>query len=135
MSPDFRSRETENALPVVVILTAVPVEYQAVKACVEDIKEDETEDVFSVYILSFENGSYYIGHSRELKGRMLEIRNDPTVLGFGMDPKLQYFEIHSNLQSAMNREAEIKKLYQNNSREISGMISHFTGLIKELDFD
>ena len=41
-------------------------------------KENEKEDVFYVYILNFDNGSYYIGHSRELKGRILEIRNIKT---------------------------------------------------------
>ena len=38
------SRETENALPVVVILTAIPMEYQAIVAYLDDIKEDKTED-------------------------------------------------------------------------------------------
>lgn len=38
------SSETENVFPVVVILTAIPVEYQAVKVCVEHTKEDIAED-------------------------------------------------------------------------------------------
>jgi predicted GIY-YIG superfamily endonuclease len=89
---------------------------------------------FYVYILNFDNGSYYIGNSRELKDRLLEIRNDSNISGFGKEPKLQYFEIHQNRQSAMLREAEIKEIYKNNNREISRMIAGFHELVGELDF-
>jgi predicted GIY-YIG superfamily endonuclease len=98
-------------------------------------KEDEKEDVFYVYILNFDNGSYYIGHSRELRGRILEIRNDNNISEFGKEPKLQYFEIHPNRQAAMIREAEIKEIYKNNSREIPRMITRFSNLVKELDYE
>ena len=98
-------------------------------------KEDEKEDVFYVYILNFDNGSYYIGHSRELRARILEIRNDNNISDFGKEPKLQYFEIYPNRQAAMIREAEIKEIYKNNNREIVKMISRFRDLVKELDFE
>ena len=97
--------------------------------------EDEKEDVFYVYIIVFDNGFYYIGHSRELRGRILEIRNDNNVSDFGKEPKLQYFEIHPNRQTAMIREAEIKEIYKNNNREISRMITRFSDLVKEMDFE
>lgn len=98
-------------------------------------KEDEKEEIFYVYILNFDNGSYYIGHSRELRGRMLEIRNDNNISEFGKEPKLQYFEIHPNRQASMIREAEIKEIYKNDNREISRMITRFSNLVKELDFE
>jgi predicted GIY-YIG superfamily endonuclease len=98
-------------------------------------KENEREDPFYVYILNFDNGSYYIGHSRELKERLLEIRNDNNISDFGKEPKLQYFEIHPNRQAAMLREAEIKEIYKNNNREILRMITRFSELVKELDFE
>jgi predicted GIY-YIG superfamily endonuclease len=98
-------------------------------------KENEREDPFYVYILNFDNGSYYIGHSRELKERLLEIRNDNNISDFGKEPKLQYFEIHPNRQAAMLREAEIKEIYKNNNREILRMIARFSELVKELDFE
>jgi predicted GIY-YIG superfamily endonuclease len=97
-------------------------------------KEDEKEDVFYVYILNFDNGSYYIGHSRELRARILEIRNDNNISDFGKEPKLQYFEIYPNRQAAMVREAEIKEVYKNNNREIVKMITRFSELVRELDF-
>jgi predicted GIY-YIG superfamily endonuclease len=94
----------------------------------------EQEEIFYVYILNFDNGSYYIGHSRELKGRLFEIRNDDNISDFGKEPKLQYFEIHPNRQAAMIREAEIKEIYKNDNREISRMINRFGDLVQELDF-
>ena len=97
-------------------------------------KEYEPEEIFYVYILNFDNGSYYIGHSRELKDRLLEIRNDNNISEFGKEPKLQYFEIHPNRQAAMIREAEIKEIYKNDNREISRMITRFSDLVQELDF-
>jgi len=98
-------------------------------------EEHEKEDVFYVYIIIFKNGSYYIGHSRELKGRILEIRNDNNISDFGKEPKLQYFEIHPNRRAAMIREAEIKEIYKNNNREILRMITRFSDLVRELDFE
>jgi predicted GIY-YIG superfamily endonuclease len=97
-------------------------------------KERGPDDIFYVYILNFDNGSYYVGHSRELRGRLLEIRNDNNISEFGKEPKLQYFEIHPNRQAAMIREAEIKEIYKNDNREISRMISRFSDLVRELDF-
>lgn len=99
------------------------------------IIEDEKEDVFYVYILNFDNGSFYIGHSRELRGRILEIRNDNNISDFGKEPKLQYFEIHPNRQAAMIREADIKEIYKNNHREILRMITRFSDLVREMDFE
>ena len=97
--------------------------------------EGEREDVFYVYILNFDNGSYYIGHSRELRGRILEIRNDNNISDIGKEPKLQYFEIHPNRQAAMIREVEIKEIYKNNNREILRMVTRFSELVRELDFE
>jgi predicted GIY-YIG superfamily endonuclease len=98
-------------------------------------QEEKKDGAFYVYILNFDNGSYYIGHTRELRERILEIRNDDSISKFGKEPKLQYFEIHPNRQAAMIREAEIKEIYKNNHHEISRMISSFVELLKELDFD
>lgn len=98
-------------------------------------KEEKKDGVFYVYILNFDNGSYYIGHTKELRERILEIRNDDSISKFGKEPKLQYFEIHPNRQAAMIREAEIKEIYKNSHHEISRMITSFVELLKELDFD
>ena len=96
--------------------------------------EAEFGNTFYVYILNFDNGSYYIGHSRELRERLQEIRSDNSISGFGKEPKLQYFEIHPNRQAAMLRENEIKEMYKNNNRTISRMITQFSELVSELDF-
>ena len=48
------SIETENTLPIVVILTAIPVEYKAVRTFVENVKEEVTEDgtIYEVGVFS-----------------------------------------------------------------------------------
>ena len=96
-------------------------------------KKDEGVNRFFTYILRLENGELYIGHTRELKVRMLEHRDNHTYSTAGKNPKLQYFEILNSRESAMQREHELKNILTNNRREIYRMISDFRELISEVD--
>ena len=96
-------------------------------------KRDEGADKFFVYILMLESGELYVGHTRELRERMLEHRNGITASTSGKNPKLQYFEIQPTRELAMSREHEIKKIVKHNRREIFRMISAFRELISEVD--
>lgn len=96
-------------------------------------KKDEGVNKFFVYILRLESGELYIGHTRELRERMLEHRDGITVSTAGKNPKLQYFEILTTRESAMLREHEIKKIIKSNRREIYRMINAFRELISEVD--
>jgi len=60
----------------------------------------------------------------------LKLGMDNNISDFGKEPRLQYFEIHPNRQTAMIREAEIKEIYTNSNREISIMITRFGELLK-----
>ena len=98
-------------------------------------KKDEGVYAFYVYILKLDNGVYYVGHTRELRERMLEHKDGSTVSTAGKHPKLQYFEVLSTREAAMTREAEIEKIRKKNNREILRMITRFNDLIRELDFE
>ena len=98
-------------------------------------KKDEGADAFYVYILKLDNGVYYIGHTRELRERMLEHKNGSTVSTAGKHPKLQYFEVLSKREAAMSREIEIKVILKKSNREILRMITRFNDLVRELDFE
>jgi putative endonuclease len=98
-------------------------------------KKDEDAHAFFVYILKLDNGVFYVGHTRELRERLLEHKDGTAVSTAGKHPKLQYFEVFPTREAAMIREAEIKKIRRKDNREILRMILHFYDLIRELDFD
>ena len=97
-------------------------------------KKDEGVDAFYVYILKLDNGVYYVGHTRELRERMIEHRDGSIVSTAGKHPKLRYFEVLPTRETAMTREAEIEKIRKKNNREILRMITRFNDLVRELDF-
>ena len=97
------------------------------------IKKDEGITKFYVYILKLDNGQIYVGHTRELRERMLEHKEGVTRSTAGEHPKLRYFEILPTREKAMLREQEIKLLIKNNRREIFRMITEFRSLISEVD--
>jgi len=96
-------------------------------------KKDEGVNKFFVYILRLESGELYIGHTRELRERMLEHRDGVTASTAGKNPKLQYFEILPTRASAMIREHDLKKILSTNRRAIYRIISDFRKLISEVD--
>ncbi len=98
-------------------------------------RKDEVADAFYVYILRLNNGLFYIGHTRELRERMLEHKSGSTISTAGKQPKLLYFEVLKTRKEAMIRESEIKKIYKKNNREILRMITRFYDLTRELDFE
>lgn len=74
-----------------------------------------------------------MGHTRELRERMLEHREGHTISTAGHNPKLRYFEIVHSREDAMSREHQIRKLVKSNGREIYRMIRNFQDLISEID--
>jgi len=96
-------------------------------------KKDEGIAKFYVYILKLDNGYLYVGHTRELRERILEHKEGASRSTAGEHPKLRYFEILPSREKAMIREHEIKILIKNNRREIFRMITEFRDLISEVD--
>ncbi len=73
-------------------------------------KRDEAVNSFFVYVLRLESGELYVGHTRELRERLLEHRDGITISTAGKHPKLQYFEILPTRELAMLREHDVKKI-------------------------
>jgi predicted GIY-YIG superfamily endonuclease len=89
---------------------------------------------FYAYVLKLDDGSFYVGQSRELRERMVEHRDGRTASTAGKNPKLQYFEECRTREAAMAREAELRKTAKYNGREIRRMVTHLQDLVRELDF-
>jgi len=85
-----------------------------------------------VYILKLDNGDFYVGHTRELRERLSEHRDQKVASTAGCNPKLQYFEVLSTREAAKEREAELKRLEDSNPRQIRRMIIAFADLIREI---
>ena len=95
--------------------------------------EDEESDRFYVYILKLAGGELYVGHSRELRDRMVEHKEVMTRATLGEKPKLRYFEILPTREDAIMREREIKIMVKTDRQEIFRMLTEFHDLISEVD--
>src|SRR3990172_3058844 len=95
-------------------------------------KGDKGVDEFFVYILKLDNGDFYVGHTRELRERLSEHRDQKVVSTAGRNPKLQYFEVLSTREAAKEREAELKSVKDSNPRQIRRMIIAFHDLVREI---
>ncbi len=97
-------------------------------------KRDAAAESFYAYVLKLDDGSFYVGQTRELRERMVEHRDGKTASTAGKNPKLQYFEEYRTREAAMTRETELRKTAQRNGREIRRMVTHLQDLVRELDF-
>jgi len=98
-------------------------------------KADKEAARFFVYILKLNDGSFYIGQTRELRERMSEHRDNKTPSTAGKNPRLQFFAIMPDRETAALAEVELKKLVDSNPRQIRRMILGFQDLIREVQVD
>ena len=98
-------------------------------------KNDEGVSKFYTYILKLNDGQFYAGHSRELRPRLCEHKDNTVTSTKGKEPKLEYFEILTTREAAMSREKELRDIINKNPREIRRMIIDFQNDIKAVDFE
>ena len=98
-------------------------------------KHNKDEGPFFTYILKLSDGTFYAGHTDDLRARLFEHRDGRTKSTAGRKPKLQYFEILPTRDDAVSREAELKKLCDNNPREIRRIIIEFGDYMDELEIE
>ena len=85
-------------------------------------------------ILKGNNAKYYVGQTRDLRARLSEHRDGKTRSTAGSNIQLQYFEEFKTRKEAELREVALKKLVQNDERQIRKMIINFQDRIKEVRF-
>jgi len=94
-------------------------------------KKNKIEAVY-VYIISRENAPYYIGHTADIRSRMMEHRDGLVKSTKNTNPRLLYFEKFSERKVATKYEKDLKLLNSKNPRAIRKIILEFQSHIDEL---
>ena len=89
---------------------------------------------FFVYILKLDGNAFYAGQTRELRERLMEHRDGDTVSTAGKNPRLVWFTKVSTRDEATTLESELKRLCDENPREVRRRVLQFQDLVQELDF-
>ena len=98
-------------------------------------KADKDRTRWFVYILKLDDGEFYVGHTGELRERLMEHFDGKTEATKGLKWKLQYLEILPGRTAAELRESELKVIAISNPRQIRRMIIEFKDLIDELKYE
>ncbi len=94
---------------------------------------DEGIDEFYVYILRLREGGFYVGHTRDLRARVMEHKDGQVPSTKGRDPKLAWFATGQSRVVVATHEAELKSLVKRNERAIRNMIIKFQDLVGEVE--
>ena len=91
---------------------------------------------FFAYVLELDGGQFHVGHTRDLRARLMEHRHGTGAKATsGKHPKLQWFAIVHTRDEAIEAEKRMKALVKRNPREVRKLIIQFRDLYKELDLD
>ncbi len=88
-----------------------------------------------IYILEFDDGTLYVGHTRDIQSRLSEFREQKTSPAARQKPKLHYLEIAVNEKAAELRESELKRLIESNPGQIGVMALEFHHHMQEFGFE
>ncbi len=89
---------------------------------------------FFVYIFEFDEGNFYVGHTKDIRKQLAGYLNQKTP-STGSAPELQYVELAATERDAEAREAELKRLIETNPGQIQAMISEFHRLMREFELE
>jgi len=94
---------------------------------------DKGTSEFFVYLLKLDGGKYYVGHTRNLRARLSEHRDNLVKSTASQNPRLQWFASLPSRDSAASTEVELKKLNDSNPRMVRELVIGFHDLIREID--
>ncbi len=96
---------------------------------------DAEATTFYVYVLKLNDGSFYAGHTREINERLMEHRDGRVKSTANRDPKFVWFAEVDSRDEATRLEAEVKKICDQDSREMRRWIIDLRIIVEELDFE
>ncbi|GEM_PF-1030547 len=88
-----------------------------------------------IYILEFDDGDLYIGHTADVYRQFPELRKPKSSSTAGQKVRLQYLELATSERAAKSREAELKKLVKTNPSQIRQMALDFHKRLRELGLE
>ena len=95
---------------------------------------DADAEGFFAYVLKLSDGTFYAGHTNDIRVRLSEHRDGGTKSTAGKNPKLLWLSSQFETRGeATDAEAELKWLIDKNPREIRRMIFEFQDIIKLVD--
>ena len=94
---------------------------------------DAEATAFYVYVLKLNDGSLYAGQTREIRARLMEHQDRLTKSTAGRDPKLAWFTTVDTRDEAERLERVVKKMCDQNPREIRRWILEFQDIVKMVD--
>jgi len=98
-------------------------------------KGDQGVEKFYAYILKDDKGTFYAGHTKDLRIRYGYHTDGKVKSTAGREQKLKYYETFSSRQSAASREVELKTLINTNEFKIRKMILDFEDEHKLITLD
>ncbi len=88
-------------------------------------------DRYFVYLLEFDDGSFYVGHTKDLSKELAKHREQKTSSSARSKPKLQYAQVIATERAAELRKSELKELIVSNPEQIRLMIADFHRHMRE----
>ncbi len=86
---------------------------------------------FHVYVLLLSDKSYYVGHTSDLRSRLIEHRSNQVKSTMNKNPQLAWFLEVYDRTKATYIEANIKEMRDKNPRQLIRTIHKFNDLVRE----
>ena len=87
-----------------------------------------------VYIIGFDDGHLSVGHTRDMRSRLSELKKSQKS-AVEQNPRLDYLEVAADEKAAQLRVMELEKLMKSNPEQIGAMTLEFHHQMHEFGFE
>jgi predicted GIY-YIG superfamily endonuclease len=88
-----------------------------------------------VYILEVDDGTFYVGHTKDIRDRLKEVRKPGKSAKSAQPPKLRYLEFFNSERSAKRRVIELREFAATNPGYINMLSREFFKSMEKAGFD